>query len=413
MLNADAVIARQKNRKQKNSKYRKTTMRIPWMAAALVVPPPTQHIVQTENNPGLTHLTASLGRSSIQDAASLWLAASPSAPSKDDIIVLRQAFAEFYGVERNLETSEQLLSDAISRWQGQPPDELAGLYRVRADCYMLQGNAVKAATDYEQAISLLQGPGGNKADPSELPAALLGRARAIKSQSGITLAQATQSANDYKLALKLSSREEWDTEQELVEDGAARNPYAAWEWGSMLRKAGKPKEASVAHSLASNAFDEVADKARSVMSLIDAGIDLAAADEVSEAESLLEKAVLKTKGVEGRDVRLLQRVIAKEGEGRMALAALLWNDGNRPKAEQVFGDACLRMEQLQDDAAQRSPSKKLEDNTITGTLAYSIDDSIRPLEYSCQRFKNDVFLSDQLGWPENLRQKVGKLQSLR
>ena len=197
-----------------------------------------------------------------------------------------------------------------------------------------------------------------------------------------------------------------------MEDGATRNPYATWEWGAMLRQSGQPKEAATAHLLASQAFDEVGDKARSVMSLIDAGVDLAAADQVSEAESLLEKAVQKTKGVEGRDTALLQRVIAKEGEGRMALAALLWNDGNRPKAEQILGDACIRLEQLQADAARRAPTK-LEDGSTGKALAYSIDESIRPLEYSCPRFKNEAFLTEQLGWPEGLRKKVGKLQSLQ
>ncbi|GKZ00911.1 hypothetical protein MPSEU_001042600 [Mayamaea pseudoterrestris] len=388
-------------------------MRLPWIVAALAVPPPPeQHVITTFRTS--SDMQAATNVHSLHQASSVWLAASTPAspPSKDDVILLRQAFAEFYGVDRDLAKSEQLLSDAIGRWQNQPPDELAGLYRVRGDCYMLQADALKAASDYDQAVKLLQEPGGDKADPSELQASLLGRARAVRSQRGISAFQAKQSANDYKLALQLSSREEWETEQELIEDGATRNPYAAWEWGSMLRQSGQLKEAATAHLLASQAFDEVGDKARSVMSLIDAGVDLAAAEQIDEAESLLEKAVQKTKGVEGRDTALLQRVIAKEGEGRMALAATLWNDGNRAKAEQILGDACIRMEQLQADAARRVPAKS-DDVAAPKALAYSIDDSIRPLEYSCPRFKNEAFLSEQLGWPESLQKKVRKLQLLQ
>jgi tetratricopeptide (TPR) repeat protein len=388
-------------------------MRIPtWILAAFAVPPPPEQytVSSTRRLDFSSNVVASTHHLHPLDAAaSLWLS---SAPSNEDVTVLRQAFAEYYGVDRDLVKSEQLLSDALTRWQGQPPDELAGLYRVRGDCHMLLSDAVKAASDYTQAIHLLQGPGGEKADPAELQAALLGRARAIKSQQGITAAQTSQSANDYKQSLQLSSREEWDTEEELLEDGSMRNPYATWEWGSVLRQSGKLQEAATAHGLAAQAFDEVGDKARAVMSLIDTGVDLAAAGKVEDAESLLEKAIAKTKGVQSRDVGLLQRVIAKEGEGSMALAALLWNDGDRPKAEQVLGNACIRMEQLQADAASR-PSLTQEAVSVPKPLAYSIDDSIRPLEFSCARFKNEAFLSQQLGWPDALQKKVMKLQSLR
>ena len=58
-------------------------------------------------------------------------------PTKEEIKLLRQAFAVFYGVDRDLTQAEQLLSEAIQVWQRQPPDELAGLYRVRGDCYMV------------------------------------------------------------------------------------------------------------------------------------------------------------------------------------------------------------------------------------------------------------------------------------
>lgn len=37
-----------------------------------------------------------------------------------------------------------------------------------------------------------------------------------------------QAAKDYQLALRLSSREEWDTDAENEADGATKNPYAAW-----------------------------------------------------------------------------------------------------------------------------------------------------------------------------------------
>ena len=85
----------------------------------------------------------------------------------------------------------------------QSSDEKAGLYRVRGDCYMV-GNTleiaasalqlpilifgtdspvpflirkalvkpIEAEQDYSKAIEFLQGPGGEQADPTELPTSL-------------------------------------------------------------------------------------------------------------------------------------------------------------------------------------------------------------------------------------------------
>lgn len=65
------------------------------------------------------------------------LAAEAGPPTQDEIKLLREAFATFFGVDRDLEKSEKLLTKVIEAWQRQPPDEKAGLYRVRGDCYMV------------------------------------------------------------------------------------------------------------------------------------------------------------------------------------------------------------------------------------------------------------------------------------
>ena len=348
-------------------------------------------------------------------------AAAAQPPSDEDVALLRSAFGQFYGVERDLVLSDKLLTQTIDRWEltKQPSDELAGLYRVRGDCRMLSAQAADAAADYNKAVTLLQTDpaAAAAADPAELPAALLGRARATKSQKGLTAKAAVTAAADYEQALKLTSREEWDTEQELLEDGASRNPYAAWEWGSALRTSGDYSKAALAHSLAAVSFDATGDKGRAVVSQLDAGIDLASVvtDDKSkqEAISVLKKAIAQTKGVEARDVTLLQRVIAKESEGRMALAALLWTDsGNsdsKQQAETNLGEACIRLEQLQADAAGR---KDVVRTDPIAPLPYSIDDDIAPLDMSCGKFKNTAFLND-LEWSESLQKKVMKLQTLR
>ena len=255
-----------------------------------------------------------------------------------------------------------LLSQVILVWKDQPTDERAALYRVRADAFMNQLQPLEAQQDYTRAIQLLtqtdDGDSMGTADPNELPAAYLGRARATRTlTSSPSKEQSLAAAKDYQVSLRLSSRDEWDTNEELEEDGAARNPYAAWEWGTSLRNAGLYREAARVHVISSQAFDDIGDKARAVISELDAGIDLAAdyggTTSLDDAKALLTKAIARTISVEGRDVALLQRVIAKEGEARIALASILWSSpGSRQNAEEQLGQACQRLEQLDQDAME-------------------------------------------------------------
>lgn len=234
--------------------------------------------------------------------------------------------------------------------------------------------------------------------------------------------QAAMGANDYEEALKLSSREEWDSPQELLEDGARTNPYAAWEYGMALRLVGDLSKAQEIHTLAADIFDDIGDRARSVISILDAGIDAAASNKegnADEAKRLLKEGIAKTKTVEGRDIPLLQRVIAKEGEARIALASLSWTTGDRPEAEKQLGLACQRLDQLEADAIQRNkvnpagnPLPKNDDDS-SSKLSFNIDDStVGAFDISCTRLRNKDYLTKRLEWPSSLQQKVGKLYAL-
>ena len=65
-------------------------------------------------------------------------AASADPPTKEEVSILREGFAAFYGANRDAVAAERLLSQTIVSWQRQPPDEQSGLYRVRGDCYMVR-----------------------------------------------------------------------------------------------------------------------------------------------------------------------------------------------------------------------------------------------------------------------------------
>lgn len=264
----------------------------------------------------------------------------------------------------------------------------------------------------------------------ELPR--LGRARAVRSMgSSAPASLAHQAVLDYQQSLEKSSREEWDTAEELLLDGARTNPYATWEYGMALRLDGQLQKAMEIHQVASQYFDDIGDRARSVISLLDAGIDAAALaatfgpnnkkeaakNTLIMAEEMLQNAIGKTTTVEGRDISLLQRVVSKEGEGRMALAALEWSvAGKRQDAETQINLACTRLDQLEADAfvqQQRQAAGK-NPSTMTGSpkLIFSIDDLPGAFDTSCTRLKNKSFLKSRLEWPPALEELTSRMTNL-
>ena len=252
----------------------------------------------------------------------------------------------------------------------------------------------------------------------------------------ITKGQATQCVMDYRQALILSSKDDGETVEETIEEGIRSNPYAAWEYGMALRHNAQYDEAQAIHLVTSATFDAISDRSRAVISLLDAGIDAACTTnnnnkEDTAAKDLLQKGIQSTTTSESRDVALLQRVVAKEGEGRIVLAALEWtNTGGdnslRGAAEQEITTTCERMNQLEQDALQRLEKKTTtKDNqgrrgrgnsarTTLSSLRFNIDDYPGALETSCSRIqKNKEFQTERLEWPISLQEKVQKLSMLK
>ena len=254
----------------------------------------------------------------------------------------------------------------------------------------------------------------------------------------ITKGQATQCVMDYRQALILSSKDDGETVEETIEEGIRSNPYAAWEYGMALRHNAQYDEAQAIHLVTSATFDAISDRSRAVISLLDAGIDAACTTnnnnkEDTAAKDLLQKGIQSTTTSESRDVALLQRVVAKEGEGRIVLAALEWtNTGGdnslRGAAEQEITTTCERMNQLEQDALQRLEKTTTTKNnnqgrsgrgnsgarTTVSALRFNIDDYPGALETSCSRIqKNQAFQTERLEWPISLQEKVQKLFMLK
>lgn len=354
------------------------------------------------------------------DDASTAAAAVP--PTEAEVAALRRAFDALYGTGANAGApkpaeADVLLTESLGAWEraNRPPDERAAVLRVRGDCRAELGRFREAADDYVETIRLLSSSpdAADAADPSELPAARLGLARARRA-TGDPLA-----VDDYAAALG-----------DDLDDAASSNPYAAWEYGAALRERGRYARAAEARTAARRGFAAVGDGARAARAELDAALDEAMAEHVVDVGATiarLDRAAADTVDVASRDVRALQRLVAKEGEARVAAASLSWDRGDRIGAESRLGEACVRLEQLDvDDRARRARDgdenndrrrgrRPSSDDPMLVTRVpsgYGIDDGVGAGEISCARFKNKTFLTETLGWSESLQTKLRKLQTL-
>jgi hypothetical protein len=297
----------------------------------------------------------------------------------------------------------------------------------------------------------------------EYIASLLGRARSIRAMgSAATASQASQASKDYETYFILTSNLDTDVTtpttitsatatnsktnniflSDTIIDGIQHNPYAAWEWGMVNRVAKQYSQAALIHGLASTAFYDIGDEPRSVICFLDKGIDMALGFESvsssgggvgggsgsNEGQQLaivrdtLERAISSTVNVSGRDVELLQRLVAKEGEARIVLSGILWNTNNSKNAAELqYGTACSRLDELNADYNQRTRSGGGGPESSTtlvmksprgASLGYSIDDIVGADMASCSRFKNEKFVQEKLVWSEGLRSAVNKFLTL-
>lgn len=356
------------------------------------------------------------------------------APTKEEIQLLEDAIQALYE-EQNFIKAESLLTKAIAIWVRQPVLEQAELYQLRGDCYMYLRRPAEALKDYTVVVKFLENPEVDETTPPDDKQRLyLAMARALRSrgvlssQPTIASKQQAEAAKYYELSFSYSSSNDESDEdyEERQLMGLMKNPFAAWEYADALRGSGDLNKAAILHQFSSDAFDNIGDKARALISDLDAVIDLAAANKVSLAQKILME-LLSLKQVEARDVKVLQRVIAKKGEAQAAVAAALWDSNDKSTAEVQYGEACLRLEQLDVQDSRQQQQKANEGTSVRQrnssggssspkdvvSLGFSIDDLPGAGEISCAKFKNEKFLSETLRWPPSLTEKLSKLEKLK
>ena len=89
--------------------------RSPQLASSEIVVDSRQNLPSKDENIG--HLARGVNEWLVPSA----FAADAGPPTQEEIKLLREAFATFYGVDRDLQASETLLSKVIDAWQRQPP----------------------------------------------------------------------------------------------------------------------------------------------------------------------------------------------------------------------------------------------------------------------------------------------------
>lgn len=94
----------------------------------------------TDNmSPLQNHIANWIASTSMESSSNFLSISAERPPSNDEIKLLQNAFAAFYGADKDTSKAVDLLTKTIDVWEGtkQGGDEIAGLYRVRGDAYMV------------------------------------------------------------------------------------------------------------------------------------------------------------------------------------------------------------------------------------------------------------------------------------
>ena len=236
-----------------------------------------------------------------------------------------------------------LLDKAINTWKKEklPDDELAGLYRLRADARNRLGAPDKAEADLTEVVRLLRGPGAAAADPAELPRALLFRARLAFARSAWSAAR-----EDAAAALALDDN---------LENLEQKNPFTYELLGRAALRDGDYAAAAASFGDAEKAHDRVGDAIRARNAGADRALALlGAGDAAGSTETrriFAQKSNPRTNNPD--DIPLLQELSRKDAELHLALGAKLAAKGDGKDANALWETGCVRLRTYVDDATAR------------------------------------------------------------
>jgi tetratricopeptide (TPR) repeat protein len=245
------------------------------------------------------------------------LPASAAAPSPQQTQVIKDAIAAFDS--KQLSKAEALFSQGIETWESlnRPRDEMAELYKMRANARVDLKRFGEAKVDYDKVIGMMDSD-GEKADGTarylEYPDAFVQRGLC---QEG--LGNWDAAVEDYTRAIGL-----WGGGR-----GEGINPFVLTFRANALARTGKYEPALVDYQAAEILFLKMRDGERALDTRANQALALYATGRTKDAIKMMENIVKKRQGYTDMHV---------------ALAAVSWGQGDRDRAESEWEFACDKIQ---------------------------------------------------------------------
>lgn len=253
--------------------------------------------------------------------------------------------------------AEMALTQSLADFKGQPPDEVAGLFKTRADVRATLGEDLTAALrDYDEAVRLLvedaELSDRSKADQAELPRSYLARA-ALEHRLARWQAEEADLTRAEAGLEKLSRLEQ-------------TNPFLYQNRAQARMRLGQWAAAATDALEAEQQFKDTGDKIRKTLAAADAALAMYGAGDVDDSVAKM-KQVFREKGLPSTnnpdDLPLLQELSRADAELHLAFAASLHADGKTDKAKEQWESGCIRLQAYVTDGLERleEQARKEED----------------------------------------------------
>lgn len=276
-----------------------------------------------------------------------------AAPSIEALSTLRRAYQA--SSEGLLPSAESLLSSSISEWKktGQPSEEVAALFKARANVRQQLGRLNDALSDLNEAVGLLSS--SEQVSPAEQQRTFVMRAR-VNSE----LRRWQEAEADYSTAI---------ARLDALDAIEATNPFLLQERGAARSRLGAFEGAAEDALAAVVEFKDIGDKVRSLLASSDAALALYGAGDVDEGVERM-RVTFSSNGKRSPatnnpdDIGLLQELSRREAEMHLAYAAHLYSSGATGEAQAQWETGCVRLEAFIQDGLQRKSDEQALRETV-------------------------------------------------
>lgn len=324
---------------------------------------------------------------------------------RDTLALLEQG--KIAEVEPRLTKSIQIWIDA-----GAQPQQLAVLYKYRADVRANLFRFADAVQDYSAAIKEQEKAEANAGAMEDGSGMLCLKTDKADSDADPAYCVYTPTLPDLYLrrgrcTIIAGNRADGITDISkaiaITEEEGARNPWALLYRADAQRGGGDFKAAAKDYTDAARLFKEVGDSVTAEVARAGKALSLYGSGSVDEAVQGMEDVVLRVPTING-ELELLLSLADKEADMHAALAAHYWAEGRASKAETEWDRACIRLDAMDQYVSEgdggASPYDKRDSQ---GKVMVKI---AKPV--ACKKYRNSEWVRRERGWPPSL---ISKLES--